>query len=136
MSTDINRRAILAGAAALPATALPAIAAEPDPIIDHTSLGGASSVRGTVRPRIREQFERPGGAQADVISCGGVEDAELCLFFQSSHLFALSQCQSIPMSEFTSELTDVQIGAAFRRGFGEVSFSSRAGESAPWPSHV
>jgi hypothetical protein len=32
MSTDLNRRAILAGAASLPAASIPAIAAEPDPI--------------------------------------------------------------------------------------------------------
>jgi hypothetical protein len=32
MSTTIDRRAILAGAAALPAISIPAVAVEPDPI--------------------------------------------------------------------------------------------------------
>jgi hypothetical protein len=34
MSTTIDRRAILAGAASLPAISIPAIAGEPDPIFD------------------------------------------------------------------------------------------------------
>jgi hypothetical protein len=43
MSTDLNRRAILAGAASLPAASIPAIAAEPD-VVD----GARSQQRGAI----------------------------------------------------------------------------------------
>jgi hypothetical protein len=51
MSTTLNRRAILAGAAALPATALPALLAPPRPI--------RSSQRSSVTRTPTERTVRP-----------------------------------------------------------------------------
>jgi hypothetical protein len=67
MSTAMNRRAILAGAAALPTATIPALAAEPDPIFAAIEVHraawaalekGCSRLSDTSTPESEAEFDR------------------------------------------------------------------------------